>query len=606
MSTYAAQMICPCCSDTTGTGQTCKECGQLCCTSCSQEPSERVSLFTAPFVLCSRCFRQRSETEETNKCELHPDRSPNLYCLTCEKLICCDCFIMQADHKRHTIDSVEIVYRQKLLETVEKFREIPKQLKLIDRSVVRQVDENLKMIEEVEQQLLTDVHRLVQQQTSIILAQTEQKKRTLLHTKEVLDRTDLQQRKILEEIKGLNTNEFLHIQESLNRRCDMILKDVGQLRVEPIRWDDIQCDLIPACKLQTIVLNIPGDLVLEGKPVLIQLMDDYVIQWTVTFYLNPSTIGLEMYPNQVLDEFPFRTFVEISHPTTMKITGASFSFRESMDRSELVSIDKLKAGGYLSDEGDLKLRIGVRPENITDENRLVKMFLLEQRKRNDRLTVEVAVLKDQYVTLQADSSRVRSDSNLAKESYETLILNLKKEIAKLKQAAEKCPTTPSSLDSISFAPTDDAKQKLTLDMKRLQAKLETMKIAMKSMNPFAIGSFEIYRWSRETKFYSPHITSYNGITVYVIVQPNFANNSNPAVNAYICWAKGPKKRCEVFIEVINEYEEDCVREDRVFDFSKGTSFSWQSVITHYKLFREGGFLEDDNLTIQFGLRPLLE
>lgn len=61
-------------------------------------------------------------------------------------------------------------------------------------------------------------------------------------------------------------------------------------------------------------------------------------------------------------------------------------------------------------------------------------------------------------------------------------------------------------------------------------------------NPYAIGSFEIYRCSKDNKFYSPQLTSYNGVTIYVIVQPNFSTESNSDVNAYICWAKGAKNK----------------------------------------------------------------
>lgn len=78
------------------------------------------------------------------------------------------------------------------------------------------------------------------------------------------------------------------------------------------------------------------------------------------------------------------------------------------------------------------------------------------------------------------------------------------------------------------------------------------------------------------------------------------------MNAYVCWAKGPKLRCQIFIEVVNEFEDECVREDRVFDFSKGTSFTWKSVISHYNLFRSDGFLSDDHLKIKFGVRPAVE
>ncbi|XP_058453408.1 uncharacterized protein LOC131431607 [Malaya genurostris] len=603
---YSDQRLCTSCFDAYGTCQTCTECGCLCCTSCSKEPTELISLFNAPSVLCRRCFCIRQSNEEIVHCEVHPDRCRDLYCLTCDMQICCDCFIKQSDHKRHTIDSVEVIYRQKLLETVEKFQQVPKHLKLIDWNTIRQADENLKMVEEVEQQILKDIHQLVQQQTSSMLARTAEKREILIRTKGIIGRTELQQREAMEQIQTLNTNNFLRLQESLNKRCDRILKDLEQLHLEPVRWDDIQCDLIPTCELRTVVFNISKDPVLEQKPVTIHLMDGCGIQWTVMFHLGPLTIGLEMYPNQMLKDFQFKTFVELSHATKINATGASFSFRESMARTELISIDKLHVGGYLSSDGDFILRIGVRPENILEENRLVKMLLLDQRKTKDLLLVEIAALENQNFILQADNLKAKSELNAVMASYESEVSNLKKEIAELKQAADECPTTPTSLGSFSSSPTDDAKQKLLLDLKRLQAKLDTMKISMKSMNPFAIGSFEIYRWSKEAKFYSPHLTSYNGITIYVVIQPNFISDTNSAVNAYICWAKGSKKKCEVFMEVVNEYEEKCVRENRMFDFSKGTSFSWKYVITHFDLFREGGFLGDDNLKIKFGLRPSLD
>lgn len=547
------------------------------------------------------------------RCPMHPERFLNLYCLSCQVQICCDCFVVQQDHKRHTIDSIEEVYRQKLLETVEKFREIPKRLKLVDWEAVRQVEENLKIIQEMEQRVLADIQQLFKQRTAIMLNKTAEKKAVLQKTKEFVDRTDMQHRQTLESIQGLNTNDFLRLQAALNERCESILADVGQLQVEPVRWDDIECDLLPSCKLQPIVVNLPnnGDGTKE-KHVQIQLVDDCGIVWNTTFFIGGQSLALEMKPNRQLDEFHFKAIIEMTHSSRIKVSGKSFSFKGFLAKNELISLPKLTSGGYITDTGDLVMRIGIRPENILEESDLLKALLVEQRKVNSQLKTENATLKDQNFVLRGDMLRLGGESQQEKETLETQVVALTRRLKMFQhnsyaqqvhqQTLQVRPQTPISPVS---QPEDD-KEKLSTDMEKLRSKLDEMKTSMKAMNPFAIGSFEIYRWSKDSKFYSPQVASHAGITIYIIVQPNFACEKSSDVNAYVCWAKGPKMRCEIFIEVVNEFEDECVREDRLFDFSKGTSFTWKSVISHYNLFRNEGFLSDDHLKIKFGVRPVVE
>lgn len=307
----------------------------------------------------------------------------------------------------------------------------------------------------------------------------------------------------------------------------------------------------------------------------------------------------------MVGDFNFRAVVEISHLNQMKVTQKIFPFREKLPLTELISLNELQNGGFLSKTGDIRLKIGIRSESIVEENNLLKKLLFDQRKAVGHSQMELAALKDQNFIQQGDKLRLNCELKRLKEIHDEQVMLMRREIKELKQMADARPSSPASSVSVPPSPTDIDKQKLSCDMKRLQAKLESMRITMKSMNPYAIGSFEIYRWSKETKFYSPQLASYTGVTIYVIVQPNFSDN-NSDVNAYICYSKGPKNRCQVFLEVLNEFEESNIREDRVFDFSKGTSFTWKSVITRYALTRDGGFLVNDHLKIKFGLRPLLE
>ncbi|XP_055551134.1 uncharacterized protein LOC129733346 [Wyeomyia smithii] len=603
MTSYAAQLSCANCTATDGISQVCSECGQLCCTVCSREPVDRISVFNAPYILCGMCFESNSIATTLGQCEQHHGRYLYLYCLTCDMQICCDCFILLADHKRHTIDSVETIYRQKLLETVEKFQEIPRRLKLIDWNAIRQVDTNLEIVEYMEKRILMEVHDLVQQRTASLLSLTTEKKEALVRIKEIVSRTEMQQLEAMKQIRELNTSNFLRLQQSLHQRCEQILQDVEQLHMQPVIWDDIQCDLIPVCKMHLVYLDLRPD---TDHPVSVEFYDDCGIQWTALFHLEPLVISLEIRPTHgTLDAFHFIAMIETCHPTRITKSVASVSFAGGMERNKLLSIGQLQHAGYLSEERFLKLRVGVRLENIVDEKKVLKTLLLEEQKVNSYSKMEKAALKEQNFILQREILQLRANACQTKVSYETLLVDKKIEHRVVKE--ERCTTPNSQASGSSLVSTNEDKQQLILDMKRLQVKLDGMKHAMKLMNPYAIGSFEIYRFSKESKFYSPHLTSYNGITIFVIIQPNFFNENSSAVNANICWAKGPKKNCEVFIEVVNEYEKDCIREDRVFDFSKGTSFTWKNVITHFALFNgKGGFLADDNLKIKFGLRPKLE
>ncbi|KXJ73215.1 hypothetical protein RP20_CCG016286 [Aedes albopictus] len=609
MASGGTQIICQNCSSVTSAESVrqCADCERSCCHKCSQEPDESVSLFSTPRILCLRCFKNHREQDGILCCPMHPDRTLDLYCMTCEQQICCDCFILLAEHKRHTIDAVETVYRQKLLETVEKFRKIPQRLKLIDWDAIRQVDENLRIVQDVEQRILGDINELIRNRTAAMLGKTAEKKRVLIGIKEYVAQMELQNRQTLEQIRGLNTNDFLRQQEVLNERCERILKDVEQLQVQSVTWDDIQCDLIPSCTLEPIVINIPLDGDQMSKRIPFPVMDDCGIQWITICHVRTASIVMEMYPSQTMGDFNFRAVVEISHLNQTKVTYKTLSFREKLIPTELASLKELQIGGFLSKMGDIRLKIGVRSETIVEENNLLRKLLFDQRKAVGHSQMELAALKDQNFIQQGDLLRLNCEMKRLKEVHDEQVMAMKKEIKELKQTTDAArPASPvSSVGVPPPSPTEIDKQKLSCDMKRLQAKLESMRIAMKSMNPYAIGSFEIYRWSKETKFYSPHLASYDGVTIYVIVRPNFTDN-NANVDAYICFSKGPKKRCQVFLEVLNEIEESNIREDRVFDFSKGTSFAWKSVITHYALTRDGGFLVNDHLKIKFGLRPLVE
>ncbi|XP_062552955.1 uncharacterized protein LOC134218106 [Armigeres subalbatus] len=607
MSSGAGQVICSNCSSLALVESIvqCAECLKSCCQKCSREPNESVSLFNIPRILCSKCYRMHREQEGISCCPLHSERTLDLYCMTCEQQICCDCFILLPEHKRHTIDAVETVYRQKLLETVEKFRKIPQRLKLIDWDAVRQVDENLRIVQDVEQRILEEINELIRNRTASMLGKTAEKKRVLVRVKEYVANMEHQNLQTLEQIRGLNTNDFLRQQEVLNQRCERILKDVEQLQIQSVTWDDIQCDLLPACNLETIVINVPFDIGQNSKRIPFQLRDDNGIQWITICHIRATSIVLEMYPGELVGDFNFRTDVEISHLNQMKMIHKSLPFREKLVQTELISLNELQSRGFLSETGDIRLKIGIRSESLVEENSFLKKRVFDQRKVVGHLQMELAALKDQNFIQQGDMLRLNCELKRLKQVHDEQVMHMKKEIKELKLAGDVRPVSPASSVSLPQSPIELDKQKLNCDMKRLQAKLESMRIAMKTMNPYAIGSFEIYKCSKETKFYSPQLSSYDGVTIYVIVQPNFSDK-NSDVNAYICYSKGAKKKCQVFLEVLNEFEESNVREDRVFDFSKGTSFTWKSVITNYALTRDGGFLVNDHLKIMFGLRPLLE
>lgn len=92
--------------------------------------------------------------------------------------------------------------------------------------------------------------------------------------------------------------------------------------------------------------------------------------------------------------------------------------------------------------------------------------------------MELAALKDQNFIQQGDMMRSSCEMKRLEELYEIQTMIFKRQI---KLATEERPSTPGSSVNVPLTATEVDKQKLSADMNRLQAKLETMRSAMKSM-----------------------------------------------------------------------------------------------------------------------------
>lgn len=205
------------------------------------------------------------------------------------------------------------------------------------------------------------------------------------------------------------------------------------------------------------------------------------IQCFIDFQIGPDSLVFDICPHKQLGTHRFKATVEILRLDQEKTFCKSFIFVGKLERADLISIDELRRDGYLDNVCDLRIQITIRPENIVEEKNLLKSLLKEQLESNTALNVELGKCKDKVFLYRGDNLRLNSEVEQMREAYKKQIIELNEKIRELRQCPEERAYASSNSTGGRTSPYDVAKEKLSLDMKRLQAKLETMKITMKSM-----------------------------------------------------------------------------------------------------------------------------
>ena len=157
-------------------------------------------------------------------CPTHATKRGDLYCLTCEVVVCAECLIGSREHSRHSVDTVRDTYAGRFQETRAKLDSLNSHIK----SLRREAEKCLVVLETVrrnEASMLDRLDRLMAEAKAQVVGASkkyaEQLEPLLLTTRLKSHNRD----RIVNKIDGLSEGQFLAQQAEINRQCDGLMSN---------------------------------------------------------------------------------------------------------------------------------------------------------------------------------------------------------------------------------------------------------------------------------------------------------------------------------------------------------------------------------------------
>lgn len=323
------------------------------------------------------------------RCWIH-GKDLNLFCLQCDECICGECFLGGGTHMRHQIDFVEAVYKEKRAETERKLAALDEKVRNLKQDVV-QVEKNLEIVEGAEQSVLQEIEAVCEQAKQGIANLTSHRKRVLKVQAELPAKKQKLNEVLSQMVEKLPPEEFFKQQPAVEKQCDEIAQCIPVSNFQPVEFEDIGCDLIPAYDMQTCTL-VNFDRVCFGWPK--YFTSDSDVQWNVFLHRKGDDLFIKVFTtNETALKFPYKVLVVVPHDDLQKAIQKKFAICGESKEEILASYSALFKEGFVSASNELVVKVGVRPENVITESRFLKQQYLNLKAR-------LAVLEKQQNTME--------------------------------------------------------------------------------------------------------------------------------------------------------------------------------------------------------------
>ena len=143
----------------------CRDCGEFICAACT-DIHKQWDMFTKHEVVALRQFEKKVKQLDCLKkvplyCSLHEGKELELYCETCEELICHNCTVKK--HKDHQYDLVSDTFEQQKAEITASLEPVEMQLETINKAI-GQIERQSKAVkanmEDVEDEIKKEIEKL--------------------------------------------------------------------------------------------------------------------------------------------------------------------------------------------------------------------------------------------------------------------------------------------------------------------------------------------------------------------------------------------------------------------------------------------------------------
>lgn len=315
-------------------------------------------------------------------CPTHATKRGELYCLTCEVVVCAECLIGSREHGRHRVDTVRDTYAGRFQETRAKLESLNSHIHSLRRDVEKcvVVAETLRSNETW---MLERLHRLMTEAKAQIEGSSKKYAEQLEPLLLIIRLKRHNRDRIVEKIKGLSEGQFLVQQADINKQCDGLMSNSLYLEQQN-ESDSIECSLLPS--IETINL----DLTLDGRRFIpLSYMDRYAVKWNLQLERTDKLL-LHLDTKEMIDlRGNFLFVLEILDRPPLKKNRIVISIELSDTSSSSDHITKelsndftrMENGGSLSRNDILRIKYGIGPEDPIAERNCYEFTLQKYRNK---------------------------------------------------------------------------------------------------------------------------------------------------------------------------------------------------------------------------------
>ena len=392
------------------------------------------------------------KTEETEICSKH--QIQNLYyCADCEMPLCSDCYMLEDKHKKHKIKKIDDVYKAHLeLIKIEKEgldieeTTLRKYLKDISEKIIEIGNTKYKKIKETEE-FFKNIRNQIQTQSQDVITNLLEKKQNIeMKLKEIQNYT----KNFAYQIKNSSKNEIINQSNNLIKT----LKDIKlKLLTENADIDkfpnnftlNIQNPLVP--KYESGVFEVRNfENIKSDKVMYSQEMRIGGLTWKMKLYPkgNPTSKGeyisifleLQSGVNEPSKYYYILELINFKNRRNYCMEYSSnFTNGECWGYSKFYKIDKLKEDGFLNENGDMVIKVYIRPESFEQLSRDLKGYIdILENKINESIIGEEDEDDDEEggeIDDDLDDKNITGNNSLTNMDYaKDFLIVLKKTIKK--------------------------------------------------------------------------------------------------------------------------------------------------------------------------------
>ena len=141
----------------------CRDCGQFLCSRCTEIHKDWAELSTHEVISLDRLEGDVTQlvppTKKVTYCSKHPTKESDLYCETCEELICRDCIVRV--HRDHQYDLITDAYPKHKDVIVDHLQPVKQQLGVVNEAI-ESLDTRQQQISDQRMEIEASVHKTIQ------------------------------------------------------------------------------------------------------------------------------------------------------------------------------------------------------------------------------------------------------------------------------------------------------------------------------------------------------------------------------------------------------------------------------------------------------------